>query len=99
MTRTLDRQLERRQEKAKQAVLSAVFGGLEDAVGHAGGELRGFSVRIGVYETLMTIRADLPAGPMVAFVGAHDLAEVLAKASREAKTDGLRWKADQWAKR
>jgi hypothetical protein len=99
MTRTLDAQLERRQERAKQAVLGAVFGGLEDAVAHAGGDLRGFSIKIGAYDTLMTIRADLPSGPMIAYVGAHDLADVLAKAVREARTDGLTWKIDQWAKR
>lgn len=82
--------------KQKRAVFLAVFGGLASGVQRAGGELTGFSVKFNEHDTFMTLRADFPAGGMVAFVGSDDLAGCLVKAHREAKSDALRWKDDKW---
>jgi hypothetical protein len=74
----------------------ALYGGLDDAVSHAGGDLTGFSVRISDLDCLMTVRAQFPGGHMIAFVGAEDLAAVLVKAAREARSDALRWRVDNF---
>jgi hypothetical protein len=72
--------------------------GLEEALFRAGASLRGMSVKYGGYEVLVTLRADLPAGPMVAFIGAETLAGCLLKARGEANKDQLRWREDRYAK-
>jgi len=97
MSRQLDKKIEDRSRKLKDAAVLALYGGLEDAVGHAGGALTGFSVTVGDYECLMVLKAVFPGGKQVAFVGASGLPEVFVKASREAARDELRWKEDQWA--
>lgn len=83
-------------EKERKQALLAIYGGLFDAVGHAGGVLTGFSVKLGDYDTLMTLRAVFPAGSQIAFVGAEDLPGALAKATREAGSDRLRWRSDRF---
>jgi hypothetical protein len=85
-------------ERSKSEVLVAVFGGLERAVSRAGGDLAGFSIRLRGYEVLMTLRIDMPAGPMIAFVASDSLANVLTKAVRDAESDRLRLRPDQFAK-
>lgn len=99
----MSRQLEARIEEASRArqakVLEAVYGGLYDAVGRAGGELTGLNVKWDGAEVLLVIKAVFPGGPMVGFVGAEDLAGGLVKAAREAVTDSIKWRADKWARK
>ena len=96
MTKQVERYQESQSSKLRQAVIEAVFGGLDAAVARAGGELTGFNVKIDSYETLLVIKADFPGGPMVAFCGAGGLAEALAKATKEANGDRLRWRVDKF---
>lgn len=94
----MSRQLEQlREEKAAAAdrqTLLAVEGGLEAAVSRAGGVLTGLAVKFRGTDVLLVIKAELPAGSMVAFVGSTGLAEVLRKAMSEAGRDTLRWRED-----
>lgn len=94
MSRQLEAKIEQRAAKLQDAAMLAIYGGLDDAVSYAGGELAGFSVRLGVDECLMTLRAEFPGGRMVSFVGGEGLPEVFVKASREARGDKLKWRAD-----
>lgn len=98
MSRQLEQGWEDRSKRERDRVLAAVYGGVYDSVGYAGGELCGFSVKMSSYDCLMTLRAAFPGGQMVAFVGGVDLPDVLQKAVREGRNDGLRWKPDKWAK-
>lgn len=98
MSRQLEQGIEERAARRDKRVLSAIHGGLEAGVARAGGQLGGFSVKLSEYDCLLTLRAEFPGGAMVAFVGGADLPDVLIKGSRAARSDGLRWKKDKWAK-
>jgi hypothetical protein len=95
MTR-LDKVMEARMAREREATLLAVYGGLESGVERAGGELIGISVRIQAMDCLLTLRAVFPAGAMVGFVGGEDLAAVMRKAAGEAARDQVRWQEDKW---
>jgi len=84
----------RRRQKAGKAL----DGGLESAVQRAGGELLGFSVKIGELDYLMTLRARFPAGRRVSFVGADSLVHLVPKVMVLAGNDELKWKEDKFAK-
>jgi hypothetical protein len=86
----------RKEENANKELLSAVNYGLEEAVGHAGGVLSGFSVKFGDTDYLMTIRASVGTKRCVAFVGAPTLRDAFRKAVNLAFCDELRWKADKF---
>lgn len=73
-------------------------GGLEDAVERSGGHLVGMSVKFNNHDCLLTLRAVMPAGRMVAFVGAETLAGGLLKAYSDGNNDKLRWRKDRYAK-
>lgn len=99
MSRQIEQHLEERAKRERDAVLAGIYGGLEAAVEYAGGVLCGLSVSFRGGDTLLVLRADFPAGRMVAFVGSADLAGVFAKAPREARAGRLRWKTDKWDQR
>ena len=98
MSRQLEQKIELRRKRLDKQTLSAVNGGLEDAIGRAGGVLVGLSVKLDEYECLVTLRAVFPAGSQVAFVGGEDLGSALRKAVREGKADALGWREDKWGK-
>lgn len=84
-------------EQIGKEVLAAVEFELQGSIAHAGGVLRGFSVKFGEVDTLMILRVRLAGKDQVAFVGAPDLSGCLRKAVGEAYSDGLRWKEDVYA--
>jgi len=96
MSRQLDALAEQRQARRSKAIVIAVEFGLERDVAHAGGELTGLSVMFRGGEVLLVVKAVLPAGAMVAFVGAEDFGAGLIKACREARRDKLVWRADKY---
>lgn len=98
MTRQLEQKSEDRQARGRRDLWSACNGGLEQAVANAGGVLTGLSIKIEQMDVLVTVKAILPAGAMIAFVGAETLDHGLRKVVREAQRDQLRWKEDRWAK-
>lgn len=87
------------EERTNNAAALAIAGELEAAVSYAGAELTGFSMRLSEEETLMTLRVVLAGRRQVAFVASGTMAQCLAKAVRDAKSDKLRWKADKFAAR
>lgn len=84
------------QEKFDKALVAAVEFELVGAIGHAGGVLVGISVRFGEADCLMTLRADLPAGRRIAFIGAATLSDCFRRAVNEAYRDKLNWKVGQY---
>ena len=98
MSRTREAEHEEKVTRREIAVGRVLMGGLQAAVLRAGGEMHGLSVKFGPYEAFMTIKAVLPAGPMIAFVGSETLDGVFLKAEREAATDRLKWQPDKYAK-
>ena len=82
---------EQLQRKFDKQLVDAVEFALVGAVAHAGGVLLGLSIRFSDVDCLMTIRADLPAGRRVAFVGAATLADCFRRAVNEAYRDKLNW--------
>lgn len=96
MSRQLEQVSEDRAARRRKLLLKAVTGGLEDAVGRAGGELRGLSLKLGDYEVLMTLRAEFPAGSMVGFVGGADVEACYIKGMNLAGNDQMKWREDKW---
>lgn len=86
------------EHKTNEAALKALSGELEEAVGWAGAELTGFSMRLSAEETLMTLRVILAGRRQVCFVASGTMAQCLAKAVREAKNDNLKWRNDKFGK-
>jgi hypothetical protein len=98
MSRQLEAKEEERRRRERDATLYAVYGGLEDAVGRAGGVLRGFSVKLAEGDCLLTLRVEMPGGVFVAFVGHEDLSAALRKAVDQANRDELRLKEDRYGR-
>lgn len=96
MSRQLEAQEEVRLEKRAKAIAKAVDYGLVGAVAHAGGVLTGFSVKLSEGDVLLTLRAHLPAGAQVAFVGSETLGGALLRAVKEGRSDNLRWRPDRF---
>jgi hypothetical protein len=90
--------MKQHKEAVDKEVISALEFELVGSIAHAGGVLTGFSVKIGEGDVLMTLRAKLPGGRMVAFVGCPDIPSCFRKAVTEAYSDGLRWRADEFAR-
>lgn len=84
--------------RRQQRIGRVAESGLVSAVSRAGGQLLGLSVKYANGEVLVTLRAVMPAGRMVCFVGAEDLGGCLLKASRDANNDKLRWRTDKYAR-
>lgn len=97
MTRQLEARREQKQERHDKAIIVAVEYGLFEAVGHAGGVLTGFAVRLGDEDCLMTLRAVVAGSAQIAFIGSDSLGNCLVKAVREAEADRLSWRADKYA--
>jgi hypothetical protein len=99
MSRQLEQLSEERTKREHQAVLHAVYGGLDEAVRTSGGALVGFSARLASGDCLLTLRAIFEGQAMIAFVGGEDLSASLRKAVREIHTDVLSWREDKYAKK
>lgn len=97
MTRSNEVSVEEKSERRDLAVARAVQGGLDNAVGRAGGALLGFTAKLDGYDCLLVLKAEFPAGRMVAFVGSESLGGAFLKAVREGKSDRLRWRVDRFA--
>ncbi len=80
----IDERRQVQQKKFDDALVAAVEFELEGAVGHSGGELTGLSVRFSSVDCLLTLRAVLPAGKMVSFVGGATLADCFRRHSMAA---------------
>ena len=98
MSRQLDEKREVQQQKFDTMLVAAIEFELVGSIAHAGGELTGFSVRFSEVDCLLTLRAVLPAGAQVAFVGAPTLADCFRRAVNEAYRDNLRWREDNYAR-
>lgn len=75
----------------------ALTGGLAASVERGGGLLLGLSLKINGYDCLLTLRAEFPGGRQIAFIGGETPAGCVLKATREAKSETLRWKVDKYA--
>lgn len=96
VSRQLEQTIEERAARERAALLRNIYGGLEAAVEHVGGELTGISVTYRGDSVLMTVRAQFPAGKRVCFVGSDDLGATFAKCGREVQSGRARWKEDKW---
>lgn len=97
MTRQTDVVSEERTSREHLALVKAIEFDLVGAVAHSGGVLTGFSVKLGEWETLVTLRAIVAGRPQIAFVGADTLMYCILKSVREAKADKLQWRADKYS--
>lgn len=97
MSSQLERDQEVRQEERVRKLGRIVDYELEGAVGHAGGLLLGFSVRISPEDCLVTLRAVVAGRNQVAFVGGSTLASALFKATTLARTDKLEWRQSKYS--
>lgn len=82
-----------------KALVDAVEFELAGAIGHAGGVLVGLSVKYSEVDCLLTLRADLPAGRRIAFVGGATLADCFRRAVNEAYQDKLTWQVGKYEKK
>jgi hypothetical protein len=88
-----------RQQKRALFLYRVLSGDLEATLHKFGAVLLGFSVKCGDEDYLLTMRADFEGEKMVAWVGATSLANMFRKAYREARSNTLRWKVDEWAEK
>ena len=79
-------------------VVYMTTGGMEHLVEQEGGVCKGFSIRSADVDSLLVIRADFDNVPKVAFVGAATGAGCLAKAHKELRNGGLKWRVDKFRK-
>lgn len=70
--------------------------GLAGSIAYQGGELTGFSLKIGNVDYLVTLRAYFPAGHRISWVGASSMTEVILKAERLAAGGLLDWLEDKY---
>ena len=98
MTSLMEQAADKQRAKSARRLTNVCNGGLHNAISALGGRLVGITIRTTQGDHLMTIRAEFDSGPMVAFVGSSDIANVLRKAFREARNNDLRWKVDRYAK-
>lgn len=70
--------------------------GLVGTLAYQGGELTGFSMKVGNVDYLLTLRAYFPAGHKVSHVGAANMTEVILKAERLAAEGRLDWSRDKY---
>jgi hypothetical protein len=70
--------------------------GLSGTIAYQGGELTGFSMKIGNVDFLITLRAYFPAGHRISWVGAASMVECILKAERLAAEGGLSWAKDKY---
>lgn len=96
MTRSTEAKAEEKQQRRALALLRCAEGGLIEAVNSAGGELTGFSAKLGEWDCLLTLRAEFPSGPCIGFVGGETLGGCLLKAEAQAKRDAVDWKVDNF---
>jgi hypothetical protein len=96
MSRQLEQVVEERTARRYKAIVAAVEYELESALSRAGAELTGLAVKLRPGECLVVVKAILAGRPQVAFVGAEDFGSCLIKAVRLARSDKLRWKADEY---
>lgn len=88
-----------RMKKEREAALLALYGGLEQGVERAGGQLTGLNIKWDGAGCLFVVKAEFPAGHQVAFVWADDMAAGLGKIMKESGADKLRWRADRFDRR
>jgi len=70
--------------------------GLAGAIAYGGGELTGFSMKVGNVDYLVTLRAVFPAGHRISWVGAANMTEAILKAERLAVNGDLDWSQDKY---
>lgn len=72
--------------------------GLSGTIAYQGGELTGFSMKVGNVDFLLTLRAHFPAGHLISWVGASSMVEVFLKAERLAAEGRMEWHGDKYRK-
>lgn len=97
MSRQLEQLTEERSERKRQAVLHAVYGGIDSAISAKGLRLAGMSIKLTGGDCLLTLRAANGDGTIVGFIGAGDLPDALAKAVREVHTDQVKWRPSKYS--
>lgn len=96
MSRQLEERRELRQQKRDRAVIKALEYELSDALGHAGADLRGFTVKLGSGDCLVVLKVVLAGKRQISFVGAETVIDAILKAVREARSDRLVFRADKY---
>lgn len=96
MSRQMDADREQRQARKDVKLVAAIEFDLVRAVERSGAVLGGYSVRVGGFDCLVTLRAKLAGKAQVAFVGAETPADALRKAVREGLSDKLVWRDDKY---
>lgn len=94
----LDVERQKIMEEFDKQLIAAVEFELSGSIAHAGGVLVGFSVKFSEVDCLLTLRADMPAGRRIAFVGGATLADCFRRAVNEAYQDKLSWQVGKWEK-
>lgn len=95
----VDVQREKVRASFDKALVDAVDFELAGSIAHAGGVLAGLSVKFSEVDCLLTLRADLPAGRRIAFVGGATLADCFRRAVTEAYQDKLSWGVGKYEKK
>lgn len=96
MTRSTEAAREKKQAAQALKLWRCASTGLFEAVERSGGELRGFSMKVGEWDCLLTLRADFPTGPCVGFVGGETIGGCLLKAEMQASRDAIGWRPDNF---
>lgn len=98
MTRQLEVKQEERETKRRTALTRALDFGLVGALGVQGWAVRGFGLKYGELECILSIRVERDGKWFVSFVSADSLADCFIRADRLASGNLLRWKPDRYQK-
>lgn len=96
MSRQLEQEWELKQETRRDHLYRACEFGIVGGLQAQGIELRGFAIKYSEADCLLTVKAKIGDGYVVAFVSSDTITNCILKAEHEARHNAFRWKADQY---
>ena len=99
MTRQLEQKAEERETRRRNDLVRCLDFGLVGALGNQGWTVRGFAIKYGSVECILSIRVERDGKWFISFVSADSVADCFLRADRLAAGNLLRWKPDKYQKK
>ena len=96
MSRQMDLKAEVRETKKRDALVRGLEISLNASLQFQGAELRGFSIRYGDFDCLLTVKANFEGRWHVANVSSDTMMNVMLKLFADAEKGRLTWRPDKF---
>lgn len=96
MSRQLDVKVEERETKRRNKLVKGLEFSLHGALQFQGAELRGFSIRYGDFDCLLTLKASFEGKWHVANISSDTMMNCLLKVIADAERGRLNWRPDKY---